>query len=75
MGKASLLTAAVFAALLFAPVPSFKVEEYEVAYTDIVPKDNQAITTRKAEEDRPHEVILLASSSQTSSYTSAGHVR
>ena len=33
-----------------------KVTEYEVTYTDVVPKDKQAVTTRKVEVDRHHEV-------------------
>ena len=32
-----------------------KVTEYEVTYTDVVPKDKQAVTTRKAEVDRHPE--------------------
>lgn len=34
-----------------------KVTEYELTYTDVVPKDQQAVTTKKIEEDRHHEVI------------------
>lgn len=30
--------------------------EYEVTYVDVVPKDKQAVTTRKVEVDRHHEV-------------------
>ncbi|CAM9711916.1 unnamed protein product, partial [Ectocarpus sp. 12 AP-2014] len=33
-----------------------EVTEYELTYADVVPKDNQAVTTRKIEEDRHHEV-------------------
>ncbi|CAM9114367.1 unnamed protein product [Scytosiphon promiscuus] len=40
--------------------PLFKggveVTEYDVAYVDVVPKDQQAVTTRKVEEDRHHEM-------------------
>eukprot|EP00903_Cladosiphon_okamuranus_P006314 g6190.t1 len=39
--------------------PLFKggreVTEYELVYTDVVPKDQQAVTTKKIEEDRHHE--------------------
>lgn len=31
--------------------------EYEITYADVVPKDQQAVTIRKVEEDRHHEVI------------------
>lgn len=34
-----------------------QVPEYEVAYADVVPKDNQAVTTKKIEEERHHEVL------------------
>ena len=35
--------------------------EYEITYADVVPKDQQAVTIRKVEEDRHHEVILCRS--------------
>lgn len=38
------------------PLSNQQVTEYEVTYTDVVPKDKQAVTTRKVEVDRHHEV-------------------
>ncbi|CAM9638943.1 unnamed protein product, partial [Ectocarpus fasciculatus] len=41
-----------------------EVTEYELTYADVVPKDNQAVTTRKIEEDRHHELKVPASASE-----------
>lgn len=34
-----------------------KVSEYELNYADVVPKDKQAVTTKRNEEERHHEVF------------------